>query len=68
MSWYSKEGQTSGGKAVADIPPYDILCAAFLCQPFSIAGVSKELSLGWKHSFEGSGNCGDAKVPEIVEG
>ncbi|MBW2109722.1 MAG: DNA (cytosine-5-)-methyltransferase, partial [Deltaproteobacteria bacterium] len=34
------------------IPDFDILAAGFPCPTFSIAGVSKRNSLGWKHGLD----------------
>ena len=36
---------------VEDIPAYSLLAAGFPCQPFSLAGVTKNASLGREHGF-----------------
>ena len=36
----------------SQLPDFDILCAGFPCQPFSLAGVSKKNSLDQPHGFE----------------
>jgi DNA (cytosine-5)-methyltransferase 1 len=53
---------------IENIPKFDVLCAGFPCQPFSIAGVSKKLSLGRKHGFddERQGNL-FFKLAEIID-
>src|SRR5437879_6360742 len=37
---------------VKDLPDHEVLAAGFPCQPFSIAGVSKNQSLGRQHGFD----------------
>jgi DNA (cytosine-5)-methyltransferase 1 len=37
---------------LSEIPDFDVLCAGFPCQPFSIAGISKKNSLNQPNGFE----------------
>jgi DNA (cytosine-5)-methyltransferase 1 len=69
------EGHDVRAVSAHEIPDHDVLAAGFPCQPFSIAGVSKKLSLGREHGFkdEKSGNLffeivriARAKRPAVV--
>ena len=53
-NWGQPQGSTVHcdiREIIDEIPEMDIICAGFPCQPFSLAGVSKYNSLGWKHGF-----------------
>jgi DNA (cytosine-5)-methyltransferase 1 len=69
------EGDDIQKVEASSVPDHDVLAAGFPCQPFSIAGVSKKLSLGRRHGFEDekSGNLFfeivrilEAKRPPVV--
>jgi DNA (cytosine-5)-methyltransferase 1 len=64
------EGRDIHDVAVDELPEYDLLAGGFPCQPFSIAGVSKKLSLGRQHGFADakSGNLFFEIVRLIDEG
>ncbi len=73
-TYYANFGEIPFGDITKDetkkwIPKkFDVLCAGFPCQPFSIAGVSKKNSLGRKHGFddEKQGNL-FFHIAEIIE-
>tara|TARA_Y100001968_G_C19407204_1_gene744346 strand:- start:13 stop:1218 length:1206 start_codon:yes stop_codon:yes gene_type:complete len=69
--WYGNDLINSDDIRTIDhssIPPHDILCAGFPCQPFSLAGVSKKNALGRKHGFQDAeqGNLFDC-IMNIVD-
>ena len=70
-AWYGEDVETRDirdPEVQAAIPDHDILCAGFPCQPFSLAGVSKNKSLNRGHGFdhEKQGNLFYALI-DIIE-
>ena len=69
-AWHSDELKPADFNDIdpKDVPEHDLLAAGFPCQPFSLAGVSKNNSLGRRHGLdhEEQGNLFE-KIMDLVD-